>query len=334
MIGQLDPLAADPLARRLEHLNVVVPTAPRLSVWSRPRGRRATLRSWRGGGLAAAAAAILALTVTAATYPGGLAALTQDALRASGLTSQQLVPLSGSGATADLKVSVTGGYADEVSTVLFVSIDQTCQAAHCGGIGGPYLTDQFGTRYDIGGGEGIGVGAYPIFFQPLSGRAAVSGARLTLHLPTAGAELVVPLVGTLTPGLARHLTAPAAIVDSTANVTYEVTGLVYSGSYLEVSTRLSGQLHNVIVQYPPSGQMVSGESWPGVFLVDPSGDWGIPLATNGVRPTVNEQVQDETRIFSTVKAGTYHVVVANEGSRNVAPGPSWKILAEWTIVVS
>jgi hypothetical protein len=333
MIDQLDPLAMDPLARRLEQLNVVVPSAPRLSTGARPRSHRTFLRGWRGGSLGVAAAAILALTVTAASYPGGLLGLTEDALRASGLTGQQLTPLSGSGATADLKVTVTGGYADEVSTVLFVSIDQTCQRAHCGGIGGPYLTDQFATRYDIGGGEGIGVGAYPIFFQPLSGRAAASGARLTLHMPTSGTELVIPLAGTLTPGSARHLATPAAMVDSKADVTYEVTGLVYSGSYLEVSTRLSGQLQNVIVQSHPSGQLVSGKSWPGVFLVDPSGKWEIPVA-NGARSTVNDQLQDETRIFSIGKPGTYHVVVANDGPGNAAPGPSWKILADWIVVVS
>ena len=333
MIDHLDPLATDPLARRLEQLNVVVPSAPSLSVRPRPHGRRTVLRSWRGGSLGLVAAAILALTVTAASYPGGLLGLTEDALRASGLTGQQLTPLSGSGATADLKVSVTGGYADEVSTVLFVSIDQTCQRAHCGGIGGPYLTDQFGTRYDIGGGEGIGVGAYPIFFQPLSGRVAASGARLTLHMPTSGTELVIPLAGTLTPRRARHLATPAAIVDSKADVTYEVTGLVYSGSYLEVSTRLSGHLQDVIVQSHPSGQLVSGKSWPGVFLVDLSGKWEIPVA-NGARSTVNDQIQDETRIFSIGKPGTYHVVVANEGPGNAAPGPSWKILADWIVVVS
>jgi hypothetical protein len=40
-----------------------------------------------------AAAAILALTVTAASYPCGLLGLTEDALRASGLTGQPLTPL-------------------------------------------------------------------------------------------------------------------------------------------------------------------------------------------------------------------------------------------------
>jgi hypothetical protein len=97
--------------------------------------------------------------------------------------------------------------------------------------------------------------------------------------------------------------------------------------------RRSRQLQNVIVQDQPRGLLVSGKTWPGVFLVDPSGKWEIPLATNGDKPTVNEQVQDEIRIFSTVKPGTYHVVVATEGAHNSAPGPSWKILADWTIVV-
>jgi hypothetical protein len=60
---------------------------------------------------------------------------------------------------------------------------------------------------------------------------------------------------------------------------HEVTGIVYSGSYLEVSTRLSGQLQNVIVQSHPSGELVSGKSWPGVFIVGPSGSRRFPSPT-------------------------------------------------------
>ena len=112
-----------------------------------------------------------------------------------------------------------------------------------------------------------------------------------------------------------------------------VTGLVYSGSYLEVSTSERTPSQNVIVQSHPSGQLVSGQSWPGVFLVDRSGKWEIPVA-KGARSTVNDQIQDETRIFSIGRPGTYHMVVANEGPGNAAPGPSSKILADWIVVVS
>jgi hypothetical protein len=333
MIEQLDPLVSDPLAQRLDRLAIVVPPAPRLAETAATSRRRRPriLQGWRTRALAAGAAAALVVTVTAATYPGGLAALTRDALQAAGLSSQQVVAISGSGSDGSLKVSVNGGYADQVSTVLFASIDQTCQAPDAGcGVGGPYLTDQFGARYDITGGEGIGVGAYPIFFDPLTG-PAVSGAHLVLHVPGNGKELVVTLAGTLVPGVAHSLNLPAPIVDGRSHVTYEVRGLTYSHSYLEVHTYLSGQLENVIVRSGPNGHLVSGESWPGVFIVDPSGTWEIPLAQRP--PMVDHQVQDETRIFPIARAGTYRLVVATSGARNSAPGPAWTTLAEWTIVV-
>src|ERR1700682_1249382 len=163
MIEQLDPLVSDPLAQRLDHLAIVVPPAPQLAETAATSRRRRPriLQGWRTRALAAGAAAALLVTVTAATYPGGLAALTRDALQAAGLSRNQVVAISGSGSSGSLKVSVNGGYADQVSTVLFASIDQTCLAPDAGcGVGGPFLTDQFGARYDVTGGEGIGVGAY------------------------------------------------------------------------------------------------------------------------------------------------------------------------------
>jgi hypothetical protein len=211
-------------------------------------------------------------------------------------------------------------------------VDLTCRQGPSCGIGAPYLTDQFGTRYSITGGEGIGVGAYPMFFQPLSG-AAASAARLTLHVPQANGELAIRLSGTLTATKARDLTPPTSIVDAHKKVTYQITSLLYSGTYLEVHSRLSGELQNVIVHYGPSGEIVSGEAWPGVFLVDPSGKWQVPLAMGGNRPNVNNQVQDETRIFSISKPGTYRIVVATTNDRNSAPDSGRTVLAEWTIVV-
>ena len=332
MIDPEDSLSADPLARRLEHLTMAIPPAPRLAVLrTAPEG--GLFRNWRRGLTATIAVALIAVTITGFVYPGGLVALTQDALRAAGLSSRQVVPLIGSGATANLKVSVSGAYADQVSTVLFVEVDLTCQQGPGCTIGGPYLTDQFGTRYDITGGEGIGVGAYPMFFQPLSG-AAASGAHLTLHVPQANNELTIALSGTVKAAKARDLTPPSSIVDNNKKVTYQIITLLYSGTYLEVHSRLSGELQNVIVHYGPSGQTSSGESWPGVFLVDSSGKWQIPLSMGGNRPNVNDQVQDETRIFSIAKPGTYRIVVATTNARNSAPDSSWTVLAAWTVVVS
>jgi hypothetical protein len=332
MIEHLDPLASDPLAQRLDQMELAIPRTPHLAVLTSSPRRRSSLRARRAASLALGVAAVAVLTVTAAVYPGGLVGLTQDALKAAGLSSGQVAPLTGSAANAYIKVSVAGGYSDQVNTVLFVSIEETCSppAPSCG-IGGPYLTDQFGSRYEIIGGEGIGVGAYPIFFQPLVG-AAIRGAHLTLHFPNGNDVLLVPMAGTLVPGRAHDLALPASIVDSKTEVTFEVERLLYSGTYLEVHTRLSGQLQNVITQYSASGQMLHGQSWPGVFLIDPSGNWEVPLAS--LRPTVTDRVQDETRIFSVGKPGTYRVVVATSGEQNAVPGPSWNVLAEWMVQVS
>jgi hypothetical protein len=272
-------------------------------------------------------------------YPGGLAGLTQNVLEAAGLQTAQIQPLSGSGETASVKVSVDGGYADSVSTVLFVSIALPCTSGPCssGTDQAPYLTDQFGTRYDTTGGVGIGVGYYPIFFDPLSAAAGSEGARLTLHVPISTqsgrstGEVLVPVSGTLSPGSAHELQTPAAVVDSRKGVTYSVAGLVASGSYLEVHTRLTGNLNSVITH--SSSDNMSGETWPGVFLVDPSGKWSIPLAGGSPRPTVNTAVQDETRIFAISGPGTYHLVVATSDNRNSVPGPAWTTLAEWTVSI-
>lgn len=330
MIEQSDLLESDPLARRLQHLDLATPDPPHLTVLTSPARRRSAFRIWRGASLAAVATAVLALTLTAAIYPGAVARLTEMALHASGLAQTQVKPLTGSAATANLKVSVAGGYADQIDTVLFVSIDTTCSSPStpCG-IGGAHLTDQFGTRYDAIGGEGIGVGAYPVFFQPLAG-AAIHGAHLTLHFP----QLDIPLTGTLVPGSAHELPLPAPTFDPRVQVSYQVKELLYSSSYLQVHTRLSGELQNVIVYDPPAGQLIFGEEWPGVFLIDPSGHWETALAALPSNLRDNEQVQDESRIFSVARPGLYHVVVATSLSRNSVPGPAWTVRADWTVQVS
>jgi hypothetical protein len=91
--------------------------------------------------------------------------------------------------------------------------------------GAPYLTDQFGERYEAFGGLGLGVGSYPIFFQPVGGAAASHGARLTLHLPVGNRDgqtsfdLNVDLSGALAPKAAQSIPAPGEIVDSGRHVT-------------------------------------------------------------------------------------------------------------------
>lgn len=342
MIEHLDPLGVDPLAQRLDRLAVKVPPAPdfRTDAPLSHDPRRLSPTRWQRTAVALGVGLLAALTVTAAGYPGGILGLSRAALSAAGLSRHDVIALSGSATGEGLQVSVDGGYADQISTVLFVNIKQTCQPEHCA-IGAPYLTDQFGDRYQITGGEGIGVGPYPTFFQPLS-PAAANGATLTLHIPVNERGLTIPLSGQLNLRAAQNLALPPSIVDSARHVRYEVTGLDDSHNYLEVHTRLTGQLSNVIVHFRSHGQVVtgketivhplSGESWPGVFLVAPDGSWLTPVALNGGSPgSVNTHLQDETRVFAVHHRGIYRLVVANSSDPNSSPGPGWSVLAEWTV---
>lgn len=335
MIPKTDPLHDDVLAQRLSRIVVHAPAAP--VVYADYRRRTRGMFGQRQAVTAVAALGTLIVLLTAAAYPGGLVGLSNDALRAAGLSSAVDVrPLTGSGEVAGIKVTVDGGYADRLDTVLFASIAPACQGPSCssGLSEGPYLIDQYGVRYSITGGEGVGVGDYPMFFQPLSGEALRTGAKLTLHVPVYTAplgkgsgEVVVKLSGTLSPLSARELALPAPIVDSRQSVTYEITELAVSANYLEVHTRLSGELQHVITHFGDGG-----EAWPGVYIVPSSGAWELPLAGGAGRPTINDKVQEESRIFP-IHPGTYRIVVATSADQNNAPGPSWTVLAEWSVTV-
>jgi hypothetical protein len=298
------------------------------------------------------AAAAAFLVGTAAVSPDTLSSIAQEALSAAGLTRAQVKPLQGAASHGATKVAVTGGYADNLSTVLFVDIallTEPCTGPPATGKGGgpsptlqcgdgmtqaPYLTDQFGERYATIGGEGIGVGSYPIFFEPLRGKAAQVGAHLTVHVPvqtvaamrqtaTVGYQLDLELPGTLTPGTARSLPLPAQVV--TRGVTSQLVGLDYSGTYLQVHSRISGST----VVLPVSG---GGEIWPAVALVDPSGTYHYPVAGSAPgRATHSEQLSDETRIFSAPSPGRYTIVVWGGGGEANAAGAI--VLARWAIQV-
>jgi hypothetical protein len=351
MINESDPLAGDPIARRLQSLQIHVPPMPARSA---PAPRAKLLAIWRTRGrrtgLVAGLLVASMMFATAAANADTIARLTQQALNAAGLRSSQVVALNGTGQAAGATATVSGGYGDNIATVLFIDFKFACKTGPCD-VGFPsttypgpippdegllrpdpatlpYLLDQYGQRY-YGAVAGIGVGAYPSFFDPLAGRAR-AGARLTLYVPiqtsTGRTEVVVPITGTLIPHAARVLNAGPAI--TTNGVTYEVAQAEYSGSYLELHTKVRGQLDSVITKYG-----TSGSGWPGVFIVDSKGRWLIPVTNVGF-PTVNRQVQDETRIFA-VGAGTYHIVVAQSpADHNAVPGSSWTTLASWTVKIS
>ena len=362
MINESDPFAGDPLARRLQSLRMHVPPMPahpamadrgQVTRWA-AGPRAAAPLSWRKGrlraGLIAALAVASMVVATAAVNADTIARLTKQALNAAGLTSGQVSDLHGMGEMAGATAIVNGGYGDDVATVLFVAFELPCKTGPCE-VGFPsttytrpippneglrrpdpatlpYLVDQYGQHY-YGSIGGLGVGAYPSFFEPLTGRAR-SGANLTLHVPIQSpkgrTEVVVPIGGTLIPHAAKVLNPGPGI--SRTGVNYQVVKVEYSGSYLEVHTRLTGHLDSVITKYGDAGQ-----GWPGVFLIDSHGNWLIPVTGSGF-PTLTAQIQDETRIFA-VGRGTYRIVVAAAPSdQNAVPGSNWTSLAEWAVTTS
>ena len=321
-------LETDPLAQRLSRLEIATPkfrtaAAP---APSKPPVFVAAARQRRNsrGGMVLALA--LLLIGVAATYP----AIGQEAMRWAGLLPEQVQPLTGSAQYAEGRLTVAGGYADGINTVLFIGFENIdCT---------PFLTDQFGARYDVEGGVGMGVGPFPAIFDPLRGQAATQGAVVTVHCPIGSNDVSVRLTGSLTPHSTHALELPSAeVVNET---TYQIVGLRWSGTYLEVHTRITGRLIDDLIAQaeaikPRPGQplpspTIVGVTFPGVFLISGSGSAEIPVAVTNAREVNGEldahHALDEIRVFRADHAGRYRVVV----TRN---NPSERPIASWTVTV-
>lgn len=372
-----DPLTDDPLAQRLDALVIAVPPFPATALRAPRRKRPAGgHRVARRAGLAVVFAIAAALTTTIVAFPEALTAIGRDVLGLAGLTSGQVSPGSGEARHGQTALSVSGAYVDAVSTVVFATVTtynipcndaaaNDVAAGRCGDsfettvdnnapcqpapemagtpclpaqTAGPFLTDQFGQRYASTGGLGVGVGPYPIFFQPLRGEAQTAGAHLTLHLPIThrgdrthqqSFELAVPLSGSLTPKTALPLPAEKPVVDGANGVTYEAPDLKSSGTFLQAHTRLSGRLDSVITN------IGGGQVWPGIYLIDEAGHYQIPLAVDGPGPSmVTDTLQDETRLFSLHGPGTYRLVIVHDSNPGAAPGGrTSRVLAQWSITI-
>ena len=310
-----DRIDDDPLAQRLAALPVATPvfrrlaaTVPQTAIFVGSARRRRALRTrW-----------VLAVAVALAGIAAVYSTVGEDGLRWAGLRPQQVQPLTGTATRGSARLTVTGGYADEINTVLLIGRENTdCT---------PFLTDQFGQRYDIVGGGG-GPGPYPAFFEPLRARAATVGARVTVHCD----QMAIGLSGTLSVHSSHSIPAPAAIVvDGT---TYAVVGLRWSGTYLEVHTIMSGKLIDELETRaeglrPPSKPTLEGVSFPGVFVAK-GGVTKVPVAVLNGR-TVGDKLRsdrilDEVRVFTVSDAGTYSIVVAFD--------PNGPALASWTVEV-
>jgi hypothetical protein len=110
--------------------------------------------------------------------------------------------------------------------------------------------------------------------------------------------------------------------------TYELVGLVWSGTYLEVHTKISGKLIDQLlaatIQAYPSPVV-----FPGMFLITPKGTLEIPIAVLNQRSVrdrlYGDHVLDEVRVFKAAAAGSYRIVVATD--------PTASPLATWTVSV-
>jgi hypothetical protein len=318
----------DPLATRLSQIQIATPTFRSEKATVKPTAQVfvQTTRQRRGSRARAMLAFALLVLGVAATY----STIGEEALRWVGLRASQVEPLTGTARFGNSRLTVAGGYADGTNTVLFIGFENIdCT---------PFLTDQFGSRYDVEGGVGIGVGPYPAIFDPLRGQAATQGAVITVHCPIAGREVTIRLSGTLSPHSTHSLELPAAqVVDGT---TYQIVGLRWSGTYLEVHTRMSGKLIDQLIAeaaallphpgQPPSpgGVISSGVTFPGVFLIAGSGSAEIPVAVMNGRDVQSEldahHALDEVRIFRADHAGSYRIVV-NRDQPDAPPIASWTL---------
>jgi hypothetical protein len=314
----------DPLERRLSALEITTPEfqaektpSPQRAVFAVAQRRR---RASRGRFVLVLA---LALIGVAAVYP-----ISEEALRWVGLRPSQVQPLSGSASYGAARMTVAGGYTDDINTVLFIGFENMgCP---------PFLTDQFGERYDVEGGAGEGVGPYPAIFDPLRGQAATDGTVVSVHCLVGSHDVAVRLTGKLMPHSAHTVETPRdLVIDGT---TYQVIGLRWSGTYLEVHTRMSGMLIDELIAQvdaitPRPGQplpspTIVGVSFPAVFLARESGSAEIPVAVLNGRDVQGEleahHVLDEVRVFRANHAGTYRIVITR-GEPDGTPIASWTV---------
>ena len=317
-----DPLAGDPLGQRLAQLRLPYPTdhsaqfvvgqSPKAGTGPAARGRR-TRRRRRAGGAGVGMAVLLAVNLVGAHLLAGydrvLAAVpvvgpvTQAELELLGLTPALVQPQSVARTLDGITLSIVGSFADANRTTVFVRFGSAAQCLSRGGLfGDMYLTDQSGTTFPLLASDGCPHSSFGVTFAPLPKAELVGSQQLVLHaMVTAqsnlhpfaaanatGSELKIPF--TVAPGANYSLNLPSAV--TTANTQYRITGLTMTGSALDISTTVQGQLINQLnACFPTGGGRAgtappvpsycnkSGEAYPGIYLIDPSGRRHFPSAS-------------------------------------------------------
>jgi hypothetical protein len=359
-----DPRGQQSLFQRLTDLEI--PTPPRLfevgcSVGA-PARRPSVRRRLRRATIALAIAAVLVVSNGLAAYFAPnyahvlanvpvLSLVTAPALGAAGLSAGDVSPLHVSGSWSGVTVTVSGSYADGLQTILFVDVEglpvgNPGRPAPAISLGQIVITDQFGEAYRLVGGEGIGVGPYPMIFEPLRGSAARVGGRLTLRVlftkTGGGAGGEIDLHAAVLAGSDHRLAVPTPQI--VAGTTYRIADLRASSNSLEVHTVISGALIDAdfaavqrIDSAAQQGRLPAGGAgvcYPGVFVITPSGRFEIPTASLGdpFARLQSDHVLDETRLFARSESGTYRIVVSGAGCSG-APPQNQPTLASWSINV-
>lgn len=371
-IDRIDDIADAQLARRLRALVIAAPgdLVTLAAVGAAPHRRLALRRRVTLRAVAAAVSlCVLSLGTGAASYfdpsfaqalaaAPGIGAISGPALAAAGLSAGQVAPLHEVGSAAGVTATLSGAYADGLQTTLFVDVEglvsppaPTSQNPHPvpshselsavrSVSHGMTLTDQFGTTYELAGGEGLGVGPYPVIFGPLRGVAASVGARFSLAIPVFdgfGNQLgVIVLHATLLPpSSASDVRSPAPItIDGT---TYRIADMHVSENAIEVHTEISGALIDSDVEAQqrlnPASGVGGSVCYPGVFLEDSSGTYQIPIAELNQDQIssrlTSDHVLDETRLFARMHSGPYRIVVSGGGCSSAAPSQE-PGLASWS----
>jgi hypothetical protein len=338
----LDPTDTDPLAGRLAALPLTPPS--RLTDPSRlaalPAVRRITRRRQvrRSLAYATAGSVLIGANGVAAYYAPvyaqmlgdapGLGLVSGPALAAAGLSAHELQPMHDSSNDHGITATLVGGYADGLRTTLIIGFAGVTSGNNGMSIGHACrLSDQFGQNYALVGGWGIDVGPYPMHFQPLRGAAARVGARLTVSCDVTSAGGTIgglTLHATLLPNSVRTLATPAPVVVDGS--TYQVAGLRLTGDAIEVHTVVTGAVID-------AGLPMKSYTFPGMFLVSPTGEWRIPFSGGGDAANTGDvlrtkHILDETRLFSSGSPGTYRLVATQD-----SPGPGAHVLAQWTLVL-
>jgi len=306
-----------PLARRLAALEIPVP--PTLVPRALAR-RHAGAHATRLGALprlsAATALAVLALTAASYFAPRFSQALadapvvgfaTGPLLRSVGLAgiAGRMTAFSGSATSSGYGVTLIGGYADPIRTILVLRVQPAGRNLY----EEITLRDQFGRRMELHGAvTNDETGEEILEFDPVAGPAGMLGARLTLH----ASVLTAPggrdrlagdwqLQAVIALDESRTLAIPAPGRIGAMTVTF--TTVTASPTAIDVRLQVRGGVPGALTKVIPDA--LKGHPAFRLELWGPDGTPAQPLTVD-----VDEASGSVDAVWARSLAGTYRLVVA------------------------